>query len=541
MLIKMFKNFDRVLKNSSSHKNYRKKCVIQIHFRIFSRKLSFIFEIFCNKYNLYINFHINPPKKSSKTRKIPIYLCRFSIARSHFSHMSSEKGDNNDLLFKSGWLKKKGNFLGMWQKCFCELKITELYIRKSDKSKKIDNRVIITETTTVRIAEGKKSNFLLIKYGNNESIKLKSGDQNDLEEWLIALRSATFHNSVLSMNSFNIISVIGRGFFGKVMLVEKKDSKELYAIKTVHKMRLLQTKKVNTILAERNIMRRCEHPFIVSLKFAFHTATKFYLGLEYIAGGELFYLMRRHAVFSIQQIRLFVAEIALALDHLHKNGIIYRDLKPENILIGVDGHLKLTDFGLSKDISDSKMTRSFCGTPEFMAPEIVLKKQYSFGVDWWTLGVLTYELFFEKPPFYDNNRNKMFSKILNEEPTFPKDFDQDAFDFINKLLKKDAKLRYDFDSLKEHPFWNGINFDDVLAKKYTPEYIPLIHDPRAVEMFEEEFTQEQPVDSIATPCIGDYSMFKNFTFIGSLDKTKNIFKKDDTIYPMAEQSHLPTS
>lgn len=458
----------------------------------------------------------------------------------------SSSVDDKSCLYKSGWLKKKGGLLGMWQKVYVELKQTELYVRKSDKETKIERRFIIDSSTVVKLVENKNERCLMIR-GNEKNDKnelyLKCSDDDLLGQWFLALRSATFHNALLSMNSFNIISVIGRGFFGKVMLVEKKDTKELFAIKTVHKMRLLQSNKINTILAERNIMRGIEHPFIVGLKFSFQSATKFYLGLEFIAGGEIFSLLRRRIKFSPKQIQLYVAEIALALNHLHSIGIIYRDLKPENILIATDGHLKLTDFGLSKDISAVKSTHSFCGTADFMAPEVIEKKSYSFPVDWWGLGILTYEFYYGECPFYDDNRNRMFSKISLSDPRFPKDSDPDVVDFIKALLVKNPQGRGNFETLKNHPFWNGINFDDVLAKKYTPEYIPPVKDPRKVEMFEDEFTKEQAIDSIATPVLGDNTIFKNFSFIGSIGEDgasnedgKSDKKKD---YPHAERQVMP--
>lgn len=441
---------------------------------------------------------------------------------------SSATINDNDSLFKSGWLKKKGGFLGVWHKVYVELKMTELYVRKNEKETKIDRRIIITSSTNVKLDDHKNDSSIMIQNENEEPLCLKCSDKDELGKWFLALRSSTFHNSQLSMESFNIISVIGRGFFGKVSLVEKKDTKELYAIKTVHKMRLLQSNKVHTILAERNIMRRCEHPFIVSLKFAFQSATKFYLGLEFIAGGEIFSLMRRRITFSPKQIQLYVAEIALALHHLHSSGIIYRDLKPENILIDVDGHLKLTDFGLSKDISLTKFTHSFCGTPDFMAPEVIEKKSYSFAVDWWGLGILTYEFYFQKCPFYDDNRNRMFSKIVLSDPVFPPETKPEVVDFIKSLLSKNPQTRGNFETLKDHPFWNGLNFDYVLQKKYVPEYVPPIKDPKKVEMFEDEFTHEQAIDSIATPILGENGIFHNFSFMGSVNEHQTAGTDDNT-------------
>ena len=444
----------------------------------------------------------------------------------------SEEFAGQDDLCKSGWLKRKSGIF--WSKCYCELHQTEFYVRKSEKTKKIDVRLPITSTTVIQLIDHKHTHYLRIDLPEGKALKLKGSDNDVIAGWLLALRSATFHNNILSMDSFQILSVLGRGYFGKVMLVSQKDTGELFAIKTVHKMRLLQSQKVHTILAERNIMRRTEHPFIVKLLFAFQSATKFYLGLEYIPGGELLGLMKRQPVMPMSQVRLYVAELALALNHLHSIGICYRDLKPENILIGTDGHLKLTDFGLAKDISKLGTTHTFCGTAEFMAPEMVEKKPYSFTVDWWSLGVLTYELLFGRNPFYDENRSKMFTKISVAPPVFPPSTDPNVVDFVTSLLKKNPAERANFEKLQGHPFWGDLTFEDVLEKKITPDYIPEVRDPRCPDNFDTEFTNEQAVDSIATPPLGDKSVFQNFSFMGALDdKHRDDLSGGD--FPMAAQ------
>ncbi|OHT05101.1 Protein kinase 2 [Tritrichomonas foetus] len=476
---------------------------------------------------------------------------------------------DEDGLTKYGWMKKKGGFFKTWSKCFCELHQTEFYIRKSDKSHELETRVPIQATTQVKIVDDKKGSYILVDFhddmkdsekvqsknskkdksnknnktkSSSKGLVLKCNDTSELKRWFIALRSATFHNAIISIHSFDILSVIGRGFFGKVLLVSHKETKELFAIKTVHKMRLLNQEKVNTILAERNIMRQCKHPFVVSLLFAFQSATKFYLGLEYVPGGELYSLMKKRYKFTRPQIKLYIAEISLALDHLHSIGVVYRDIKPENILIDEEGHLKLTDFGLSKNIKKTKITYSFCGTPDYMAPEVVEKRGHNYPVDWWGLGVLTYQLFFDKSPFYDENRNKMCSNIVLKEPEFPKDADPDTKDFILQLLIKNPKNRANFKSLKKHHFWGDLNFDKVLAKKYKPEYIPIVKDPRSPDNFDEEFTNEATIDSVATPTVGDRNIFRNFSFMGALDDFIIDEEHDDeeqytqmSEYPIAQQ------
>jgi serine/threonine protein kinase len=297
------------------------------------------------------------------------------------------------------------------------------------------------------------------------------------------------------------------------MLVSSKETDELWALKTVHKLRMVQSEKVHTILAERNILRRCAHPFVVNLRFAFQSATKFYLGLEYIPGGDLCTLLHRQGVIPLSQVRLYVAELCLAIDHLHTVGIVYRDIKPENILINTDGHLKLTDFGLAKDLSRLRVTSSFCGTADYMAPEMVEKQEYSFSVDWWGIGILTFNLLYGNPPFHDDNKAKLYANISLREPVFPDGTEPDVIDFVKKLLAKNPKHRANFQSLKEHSFWNGLNFDDVLAKRVRPEYIPMLADRQSTENFESIFTNETAVDSIATPALGDEHVFANFSFV----------------------------
>jgi serine/threonine protein kinase len=184
------------------------------------------------------------------------------------------------------------------------------------------------------------------------------------------------------MASFRIVRVIGRGYYGKVMLCKRLSTDEFCAIKTVHKSRLVQSNKVHTIIVERNILRRLNDPFIVSLKFAFQTPAKFYLGLEYAEGGELFFHLQKHGLPALADARLYMAELRLALDYLHSNGILYRDPKPENVLLDGEVHIKVTDFGLAKDLNRGCQAETFYGIADYIAPEIVTREPDGFPVDW---------------------------------------------------------------------------------------------------------------------------------------------------------------
>jgi serine/threonine protein kinase len=329
-------------------------------------------------------------------------------------------------------------------------------------------------------------------------------------EWIVALRAATFRYHSFKMDAFSIISVLGRGSYGKVMLCENKETKALYAIKSVHKDRLLRSQKVHTVLSERHILAKLTHPFIVSLCFAFQTPEKFYLGLEYLPGGELFHHFRDKSKLDMEAVRYYIAEIALALDYLHMNGVIYRDLKPENVLLGSDGYVKLTDFGLSKEISSQ--TGTFCGTPEYVAPEVIRRDPYGFPIDWWSLGIFCYELIFGVTPFFHRNRSRMFSEIEHRDPTFPDSANPDVVRLIRGLLAKEPGQRFGFEQLRTEPFFSGISFQDVLDKKVAMTYIPVVDSAKDARNFDIEFTSETAMDSFGTPP-AEGADFDGFSFI----------------------------
>jgi serine/threonine protein kinase len=335
-------------------------------------------------------------------------------------------------------------------------------------------------------------------------------DEVALAQWLMDIRTETFYDPNFSMDNFEPISVLGRGVFGKVMLAKHKTTNELSAIKSIHKNSMISTGRAHTIMSERATLATVKSPFIVQLKFAFQSSTKFYIGLEYVPGGELLGLLGRVGRIEMSDVKIYVAEIGLALVELHSKGIVYRDLKPENVLIAADGHLKLTDFGLSKRIG-SHTTGSFCGSIDYMAPEIVQGAQYSYEVDSWALGVLTYHLIFGKAPFSDRNREQMMNKIIKVRPDFEAGTDGVVIDFIQKLLVKDPKKRTTFENLRTHPFFGDMTMNDVLEKKYTPSFVPEINDVVSTEYFDEQFTAEPAIDSLGSATL-DNEVFSGFAY-----------------------------
>jgi serine/threonine protein kinase len=314
------------------------------------------------------------------------------------------------------------------------------------------------------------------------------------------------------MDDFTIISVIGRGLYGKVMLCEHHETKERVAIKTVHKSRLVQSNKVHTIMTERKILSRVNHPFIVSLKFAFQTPAKFYLGMEYAEGGELFYFLQKHGLPTLEDLRLYTAELMLALDYLHHQGIVYRDIKPENILLDAQGHIKLTDFGLSKELRRGAEASTFCGTSDYIAPEIVKRECYSFPVDWWATGILLYELTCGEPPFTHENRARLFKNICESPVAFPLGIDPGAQEYMELALEKDPAKRAGFNELKNCSLFAGLNWDDVLERRISPTFEMDATAADHLQNFDEEFTQEQAMDSSSAPVSGAAEKLAGFSF-----------------------------
>jgi len=398
-----------------------------------------------------------------------------------------------DTLTLSGVLKKKSGLFGMWKSCYCSLNQTRLVIYKG-RTKEVDFQININPETEISMIQNEKNPRISIKYAN-EMYYFMANTVDELEQWVQALRSATYFNAGICLDDFEIISVIGRGFYGKVTLVKHKESNELFALKSVHKKRLLSENKTHTIIAEKNILIKTSHPFIVGLKFTFQTESKLYLGLEFVPGGDFYNYLRRRKFFPPGAVRLYAAEIALALNHLHSLGVIYRDLKPENVLIDKEGHIRLTDFGLAKplDISnDEETTSTFCGTNEYLAPELVLSQDYSYPIDWWALGILMYEMSFGRPPFADRNRKQLFIKILKETPSFPIGTSPELIDIIKLLLEKSPSKRASFAKIASHKYFEKIQFSQLEKKQITP---PIRLNGSTLDNFDSTFTSEDKQDS----------------------------------------------
>lgn len=305
------------------------------------------------------------------------------------------------------------------------------------------------------------------------------------------------------MDDFELLKVLGKGAFGKVVLAEKIDTQKLYAIKILKKQDIIDTDQLEHTKAEKMILQHVNHPFIVNLDYCFQTPEKIYFVIEFMKGGEMFQHMKNARRFDEKRTKFYIACIALALGHLHNKNYIYRDLKLENILLDEHGYSKLTDFGLAKFISNNEKALTFCGTPEYLAPEVILGQGHNRPADWWSLGILAYEMMFGLPPFYHNVAQNMYRKIVKEEVVFKPNINisEEGKDFIRNSLIKDQYKRLGSagDSLEimSHPWFKDIDWTKMMAKKITPPFIPNCSNDDWINNFDDEFIKEEVRDSVS--------------------------------------------
>jgi serum/glucocorticoid-regulated kinase 2 len=304
----------------------------------------------------------------------------------------------------------------------------------------------------------------------------------------------------VTIDDFDLLMLLGKGAHGKVLLCERKGhSGELYAIKILKKQHVISANQLEHTMTEMKVLAGVHHPFLVPLRHAFHTDSKIYFVMDFMKGGELFQHMRRVGKFPEDQAKFICACLVLALGHLHSAGYIYRDLKPENILLDEQGFARLTDFGLAKLVKQTDVAKTFCGTPEYMAPEVIVHKGCNRPADWWSLGILTYELLFGAPPFYSYDVQEMYRKTCCETLRFPakSGVSRLAMDFCSGLLQKKCTKRLGSvaDSLEimNHPWLADTEWSKLLAMKLKPPFRP--NCKKWAKNFDPEFVNEIPRDS----------------------------------------------
>ncbi|TNN14412.1 Ribosomal protein S6 kinase alpha-2 isoform 3 [Schistosoma japonicum] len=355
----------------------------------------------------------------------------------------------------------------------------------------------------------------------------------DVTEVEVNVENLVQNTEKVDASCFDLLFVIGQGSFGKVFLVRKNNGNDkgtLYAMKVLKKAVLKVRDRLRTKL-ERDILTRIKHPYIVDLHYAFQTEGKVYLILEFLRGGDLFSRLSREYMFTEEDVKFYLAEIALALNYLHSNGIVYRDLKPENVLLNEDGHVRLTDFGLSKESifeCAGDRTYSFCGTVEYMAPEVVSRHGHGTAADWWSFGVLMYELLTGMLPFHSENRKDTMQMILKAKLSMPQFLSHSAQSLLRALFKRTPSNRLGygqdgFEQLKKHEFFITINWDDLLNGRIQPPFKPPCSSINDILNFDSEYTSRTPHDSPCPPASASaHALFREFSYVAPV-----FFKEHD--------------
>uniref|UniRef100_A0A8B9DLW2 non-specific serine/threonine protein kinase n=1 Tax=Anser cygnoides TaxID=8845 RepID=A0A8B9DLW2_ANSCY len=422
---------------------------------------------------------------------------------------------NEVAIVKEGWLHKRGEYIKTWRPRYFLLKNDGTFIGYKERPQDVDqresplNNFSVAQCQLMKTERPKPNTFIIrclqwttviertfhvetpeereewtkaiqtvadsLKKQEEEMMDFRSGSPSDnsgAEEMEVSM---TKPKHKVTMNEFEYLKLLGKGTFGKVILVKEKATGRYYAMKILKK---------EVIVAK-------------ALKYSFQTHDRLCFVMEYANGGELFFHLSRERVFSEDRARFYGAEIVSALDYLHsEKNVVYRDLKLENLMLDKDGHIKITDFGLCKEgIKDGATMKTFCGTPEYLAPEVLEDNDYGRAVDWWGLGVVMYEMMCGRLPFYNQDHEKLFELILMEEIRFPRTLSPEAKSLLSGLLKKDPKQRLgggpdDAKEIMQHKFFAGIVWQDVYEKKLVPPFKPQVTSETDTRYFDEEFTAQ---------------------------------------------------
>lgn len=440
---------------------------------------------------------------------------------------------------KQGFLVKEGGNIKTWKKRWCVLKANSLYYCKKQNGTEL-GIIHLVNVTLVRVSSRKNKKHCFEIWTPERTYYMCAPNDAERDSWIETITSAkkaleakknqqnangTGGNGAqpqeekITIKDFDLLKVVGKGSFGKVMQVRKKDNGRIYAMKVLNKKTIIERNELAHTQAEKNILQKLVHPFLVNLVYAFQTEDKLYFIMDFINGGELFFHLQKEEKFSDDRVRFYCAEIICGLEYLHVKGVLYRDLKPENILLTEDGHICMTDFGISKEglESDNDKTVTFCGTPEYLAPEILQGKSYGKAVDWWSFGTLMYEMLTGLPPFYSQDVQEMYNKIMNDKLVFPPHVSGEARSLLTGLLERNPEKRLqDAKIIKAHPYFKGLDWDAIVRKEVEPPFVPNVKGKSDTSQVDADFLAETPKLSVDKDCNLSQTMqqnFAGFTFV----------------------------
>ena len=381
----------------------------------------------------------------------------------------------------------------------------------------------------------------------NEDSLLKNNDKNysitddesiEVNAKAQSYTSMTSVKKKLSLDDFQPLKLLGTGTFGRVILVRKKDNKKLYAMKMLSKSYVKTYHQEEHTKAERDLMVSLNSPFIINIKYAFQDETNLYIITDFMQGGDMFFHLHDNdnGQFDREKAKFYIIELILALEYLHQKNMIYRDLKPENILMDKEGHIKIADFGLSKELNDINDTaNTLCGTPQYLAPEVVINKEYDKGVDWWSLGCILYEFLTGQLPFNVDKMNHINQRFYKRPILFPQTMNETDVDLIRKLLTVEPKNRIgygpnDANDIKKHPYFQDVDWEKYKRKEIKPPFIPQLDNDVDLKYFDKSFTDQPVFENHHVPRTRVQSDYVGFTFTGNsvrkdldpLDQNHNI-------------------
>lgn len=456
---------------------------------------------------------------------------------------------------KEGWLLKRGEHIKNWRRRYFILREDGTFYGFRSRPEPGNfsdplNDFTVKQCQLMRLEKPKPNTFVLrgLQWTTVVERMFNVDTPEEREEWIAAIESVSKRLGTdditpsllearkqknkmarkVTLDHFELLKVLGKGTFGKVILCREKTTGHFYAIKVLKKSVIIAKEEVDHTLTESRVLQTTRHPFLTQLKYSFQTPDRLCFVMEYVNGGELFFHLSRERQFSEERTRFHGAEIISALGYLHEHNIVYRDLKLENLLLDKDGHIKIADFGLCKEeMFFGASTKTFCGTPEYLAPEVLEDNDYGRAVDWWGTGVVMYEMMCGRLPFYNQDHEKLFELILQEQLRFPASLTMAARSLLMGLLEKDPRKRLggseeDVRDIARHPFFASINWQDLLEKKIPPPWKPDVSSPADTKYIPEEFKRERveltppgkadsPLDSFRD----DKPYFETFSFHGS--------------------------
>ena len=434
----------------------------------------------------------NNNNKNNNEEKEIIFDAHEQAKRWELSGLPPLPTTHNDVKAELNRLMRKESFVVTSSTEEHERRGQERTQKKKGTSASNSSRTSALTSNLRRVDSSLLANEVFVEVESNHSATSRMSETTTSND-----RNTNSNMKKLTPDDFEALYLVGQGAFGKVFQVRKKDTGVLYAMKVIKKEVVIAKEQMEYTKQERDILTSITHPYVVKLRFSFQTATKLYLVLDFINGGHLFYWMYREGMFDVNLTRFYIAEIVCGIGHLHSLNIMHRDLKPENILVDREGHVRITDFGLAKKFTEDEKSNSLVGSIDYMAPEILKDKGHGKEADWWSVGVLLYEMLIGQLPFRGKNKAAIQKAICTQKMKIPAFVESDAAKLIQNLTMKDPILRLGSDvksgteDIKKHKFFHKINWPRLEKREVPAPFVPNIDNEKGdgcVAHFDKKWT-----------------------------------------------------